>query len=102
MSSFKGFLTAIYEIKNMESKWEIVDHKQFQSWTGERRINSQEYHGEVYCSNATQTVWTGPRACPCEICQKDFVPITAEEHLLDAVKDKYLGELFGFQNIGNA
>ena len=43
------------------------------SWTGHRQINGEEYHGPVYYSG-THTTYTGKRVCPCTTCSEATLP----------------------------
>ena len=43
------------------------------SWTGLRRRNGEDYHGPVYYTG-TRTTYTGKRVCPCTICSEATLP----------------------------
>jgi hypothetical protein len=43
------------------------------SWTGARRRNGEDYHGPVYYTG-TRTTYTGKRGCPCITCSETTLP----------------------------
>lgn len=53
--------------------WVAVDEETFDSWTGLRRKNGEDYHGaiRVFGSNVK---YTGVRSCGCRVCEQDVSP----------------------------
>lgn len=43
------------------------------SWTGLRRRNGEDYHGPVYFAG-TRTTYTGHRMCSCPTCSETTLP----------------------------
>lgn len=43
------------------------------SWTGPRRRNGEDYHGPVYYTG-TRATYTGKRVCPCTTCSEATLP----------------------------
>lgn len=60
----------ILEIK-FQDAWVVTDPDIWGSWTGFRRINGEEHHGSVRPLAHPDKVWTGPRVCPCRVCQEN-------------------------------
>jgi len=64
----------VLQVKLSDSWVEVTDDI-FRSWTGDRRINGEDFHGAVYnFQDATNTPYTGSRACGCKICQEHVLP----------------------------
>jgi hypothetical protein len=60
--------TPILEVLVKDS-WVVTDEDIWKAWTGLRRINGEEYHGDVNPIAAPTQTWTGPRVCGCKACQ---------------------------------
>lgn len=58
----------ILEIQHGES-WMVVARDIFESWTGLRRQNGAEFHGDVHPLHMPDRIWTGSRTCNCRTCQ---------------------------------
>lgn len=62
----------IMEVK-VNKTWMSTSEDIFRSWTGPRRINGEEHHGEVFPLGSDK-VYTGARVCPCRVCQASVEP----------------------------
>jgi hypothetical protein len=62
----------IMEVK-VGPSWVETPEDVFRSWTGERRINGDPYHGPIY-GLASDTLYTGARTCACSTCQSHVEP----------------------------
>lgn len=60
--------TPILEVLINES-WVATDEDIWKAWTGLRKINGEDYHGDVHPLAAPEQIWTGPRVCGCRKCQ---------------------------------
>ena len=58
----------ILEIK-FQDVWVVTDPDIWRSWTGFRRLNGEDFHGKVHPMAHPDKIWTGPRVCPCRVCQ---------------------------------
>lgn len=63
--------TSVLEVK-MGSTWVLVESDIFDSWTGLRKINGEDYHGPV--SYLEGGVYRGARVCGCDVCQSETDP----------------------------
>jgi hypothetical protein len=59
-----------YEIQCSNGSIIAVDKSLWNSWTGIRYMNGEEYHGTVFVMG-TQKPYGGTRICTCNTCQKD-------------------------------
>ena len=64
--------STVYEVGS-DDAWIPTTHDVFAAWTADRRINGSDYHGPIY-NIGTSTLYTGPRSCPCSICQAGVAP----------------------------
>ena len=58
----------LYEVMYVDS-WVVTDPDIWRSWTGERMINGEVYHGPVY-NLGSDTLYTGARVCSCRACEQ--------------------------------
>ena len=49
--------------------WVVTDPDIWRSWTGERMLNGELYHGPVY-NLGTESLYTGVRSCGCRVCEQ--------------------------------
>ncbi len=60
--------TPILEVLVKDS-WVATDEDIWKAWTGLRRVNGEEYHGDVNPISTPEKIWTGSRVCSCKTCQ---------------------------------
>jgi hypothetical protein len=58
----------ILEIQ-VSGRWLVTDHDIWDAWTGLRRRNGEEFHGDVHLLSHPEETWTGSRVCSCRTCQ---------------------------------
>ncbi len=58
----------ILEIQ-VEGLWVMTDKDIWGAWTGMRRRNGVDFHGDVHLLSNPDKVWTGSRCCFCKTCQ---------------------------------
>lgn len=49
--------------------WLVAEQDVWDAWTGLRKRNGEDFHGDVHPITAPTQVWTGSRVCPCRVCQ---------------------------------
>lgn len=65
----------VLQVKLSDSWVEVTDSI-FRSWTGDRRINGEDFHGPVYnFKDESNKVYTGFRSCGCKVCQENVEPV---------------------------
>lgn len=62
----------ILEVQLLD-RWFLVDLDTFRSWTGLRRLNGDDFHGDIFYLESSSP-YTGARACPCSTCQSSVNP----------------------------
>lgn len=62
----------LLEVK-VGSSWVETPDDVFRAWTGERRINGDEYHGPVFAFG-TEVPYGGSRVCACRECEASVEP----------------------------
>jgi len=53
----------------IKDSWVMTDEDIWKAWTGLRRVNGEEYHGDVNPISTPEQIWTGSRVCSCKTCQ---------------------------------
>lgn len=59
---------------NVQGIWVATDRDIWEAWTGLRRKNGEDYHGDVHPITTPEATWTGPRVCSCATCQSKTDP----------------------------
>ena len=62
----------LLEVK-VNKSWVETTEDVFRSWTGLRRVNGEEHHGDVFPLGSDK-LYTGARVCPCRTCQGSVEP----------------------------
>lgn len=62
----------LYEI-SVSGHCVSVDRELWESWTGRRYINGDEYHGPLFMMKS-KTPYQGTRVCDCNDCQPNLSP----------------------------
>lgn len=62
----------ILEVQLLD-RWFLVDSKTWGSWTGRRRRDGEDFHGEIFYLGSDRP-YDGARACPCPTCQSSVKP----------------------------
>lgn len=52
-----------------ENAWILAPEDIWESWTGLRRKNGEDFHGDVRPLKEPTKIWTGSRVCSCRTCQ---------------------------------
>jgi hypothetical protein len=63
----------LLEIAVEDGQYFATEEIVWDSWTGPRRRNGEDYHGPVYYTG-TRTTYTGKRVCPCTTCSEATLP----------------------------
>lgn len=62
----------ILEVELLD-RWFLVDDTAWRSWTGRRRRDGDDYHGQIFYMDSGLP-YTGARACSCSTCQSSVDP----------------------------
>jgi len=62
----------ILEVQLLD-RWFLVDEKTWRSWTGRRRQDGEDFHGEIFYLGSDRP-YDGARSCPCAKCQSSVKP----------------------------
>lgn len=54
--------------------WVVTERDIWDAWTGLRKRNGEDYHGDVHPISSPTNIWTGPRVCSCRTCQSHTDP----------------------------
>jgi hypothetical protein len=54
--------------------WIATDRDIWESWTGLRKVNGEDHHGDVTPVLHPDRIYTGHRVCPCRTCQAHVEP----------------------------
>jgi hypothetical protein len=62
----------ILEVQLLD-RWFLVDENTWRSWTGRRRVDGEDFHGEIFYLDSDRP-YAGTRSCPCTTCQSSVDP----------------------------